>query len=71
MIKIAFSIIILFMALPLHQGFADMSSNTDFNPFPQMEQDMNTAADQAEPQDNNDQWPPANSDSPVRNEGGT
>ena len=44
--------------------FAQNDSNSDFNPFPQMEQDQqNIDSDTAlKPEQNDDVWPPANSD---------
>ena len=52
-------------------GLAQSTANTDFNPFPQMEQDMNDANNQAMPaaQQQNDDWPPSNNNSVITNEG--
>jgi len=50
--------------------YADVSTNSDFNPFPQMEQDLSNTQDQAEnkPEGQNDDWPPVNSDTPMNSE---
>jgi len=65
MTKLFLYIFVSFMFFLGPRAFADISSNTDFDPFPQMEQDVNNTNDQAapEPQDQNDGWPPANSQS--------
>jgi len=44
------------------------TDNSDFNPFPQMEQDLNNTNDQTasgdnQQQQNDDQWPPAGNQS--------
>lgn len=47
-------------------AFAQSTDNSDFNPFPQMEQDFNNTNDQgsqpadqpSDQQQNDDQWPP-------------
>ena len=63
-----FLYILVFTIPPL---FADTSSNTDFNPFPQMEQDQKNTETQAvvTNQQQNDDWPPANSDTQVNSDG--
>ena len=47
------------------RGFAQTVSNSDFNPFPQMEQDQKSTDDDTAvvPQQQNDDWPPANNES--------
>ena len=56
-------IAVIIIAAP--RGLAQTTSNSDFNPFPQMEQDQqnvdNDTAAQSQ-QQNDDTWPPANSD---------
>jgi len=52
--------------------FAQSTTNSDFNPFPQMEQDQNSTDQQMAPsggQQNDDTWPPANSDASSNSQG--
>jgi len=61
-------------------AFADTASNSDFNPFPQMEQDVNNTGEDdgaIMPQQQNEDWPPppageagANNDAAANSEGG-
>jgi hypothetical protein len=54
-------IMAVFMAAP--GALAQTSSNAEFNPFPQMEQDLNSTNDQAAAQPQNEEaWSPINSD---------
>ena len=59
-------ILSLLLLLTAPKVFADLGSNTDFNPFPQMEKDLNNTNDNtAEPSPvttQNDDWPPSNND---------
>jgi hypothetical protein len=53
------SVFIMIFTAPM--VFAQTDTNSDFNPFPQMEQDMNNTNDQAvapAQQQNDDVWPP-------------
>jgi hypothetical protein len=52
------------------RAFAQTTTNSDFNPFPQMEQDMNSTDDQAPAaQQQNDDWPPPNEGAQANAEG--
>ncbi len=62
------------MIIAAPRVFAQTASNSDFNPFPQMEQDQNnidadTAAAPQQQNDENDVWPPANNDAQTNSEG--
>ena len=66
-----FFLFILMMALGAPKVTADTLANSDFNPFPQMEQDMNNTDNETatpDQQQNDDTWPPANSDVQRNNE---
>ena len=60
--------VILIFAMP--RSHADTTANSDFNPFPQMEQDMNSVGDQAASSTDvqNDDWPPSHSVTNVNGE---
>jgi len=62
-------VLIAFMVLP--KAFAQTTSNSDFNPFPQMEQDVNNNSDQATvtSDQQNDEETMSNTDAPSNNEG--
>jgi hypothetical protein len=62
--NLIFFIFISVTIIALPSVFADTSSNSDFDPFPQMEQDLKNTDDQAvsAPQQQNDDWPPAKED---------
>jgi len=54
------SIIVTTIALP--KVFAQTTSNSDFDPFPQMEQDQKSTDEGTapKPDQQDDEWPPAN-----------
>lgn len=59
--------IIVLMIIFFPRAFAQTTSNSEFNPFPQMEQDQRESVDDvsAKPEqevENQDEWPPSNSD---------
>jgi len=59
------------LAITIPPVLADITSNADFDPFPQMEQDQNNidADTAAKPeQQNDDVWPPVNSDAQANSE---
>jgi hypothetical protein len=66
-----FYILILLLVVPMPRGLAQTASNADFNPFPQMEQDQQNADDQTvpAPQQQNDDWPPANDGAQANGDG--
>jgi len=68
--KTFFYIIFLLVVLASPRIFAQSTTNSDFNPFPQMEQDQqNVDTDTApQPQQQNDDWPPPNSESQINSE---
>jgi hypothetical protein len=68
--KLTLHIFVFIMLIMAPRAFAQSDSNADFNPFPQMEQDMNSADSDttAQPEQQNDEWPPANSDAQRNNE---
>jgi len=69
--KAFFYIVIIIMVMAAPKIFAQSASNTDFNPFPQMEQDQqNVDSDTAsQPQQQNDDWPPGNGEVQTNSEG--
>jgi uncharacterized protein YxeA len=66
-----FYICFIIIIIAATRVFAQTASNTDFDPFPQMEQDQKNIDDGAAavPQAQNDDWPPANDGAQVNGEG--
>ena len=55
------SLFIFLLIISVKSAFADTAANADFDPFPQMEQDLKNSNNElpAVNPDQNDEWPPA------------